>query len=122
MNSVIVFVLGAGSEVNWVGQGGFYSLLRCTAPVFWIFFLMTGLALFTLRLNDSHLERPFPVPLFPIIPLIFCATCAYMIYSGINYAGRLGLVGGLLVVAGLPLYVFSRRSVGSESGLPESSS
>jgi amino acid transporter len=96
--------------VSWEGQGGFYSLLRCTAPVFWIFFLMTGLALFVLRINDRGIERPFRVPLFPILPLIFCATCGYMIYSGIGYAGRLGLVGAALVLAGLPLYVFSRRN------------
>lgn len=109
MNDVIEFILGPGNRVSWSGQGGFYSLLRCTAPVFWLFFLMTGLGLFTLRRNDPHIERPFRVPLFPIVPLIFCAMCGYMVYSGVLYAGRLGLVGGLLVVAGVPLYVFSRR-------------
>jgi len=97
--------------VSWAGQAGFYSLLRCTAPIFWIFFLMTGLALLVLRINDRQVVRPFSVPLFPILPLIFCATCAYMIYSGIGYAGRLGLVGAALVLAGLPFYVLSRRTV-----------
>jgi amino acid transporter len=100
-------------RVSWVGQGGFYSLLQCTAPIFWLFFLMTGLALFTLRRNDPTIERPFSVPLFPLLPLIFCATCGYMLYSGIGYAGELGLVGAVLVLAGIPFFVFSRRSPGS---------
>jgi amino acid transporter len=102
--------------VSWAGQGGFYSLLRCTAPIFWIFFLMTGLALFVLRLNDRHVSRPFPVPLFPLLPLIFCTMCGYMVYSGIGYAGKLGYVGAVLVLAGLPFYIFSRRTVTAEQG------
>ena len=94
---------------DW-GLGGFDPLLKITAPIFWLFFLLTGLALFVLRINDRHLERPFRVPLFPLTPLLFCATCAYMLHSGVNYAGQLGLVGGGLVLLGIPLYVFSRRS------------
>jgi amino acid transporter len=93
---------------DW-GRGGFEPLLKITAPIFWLFFLMTGLALFVLRLNDRGIERPFRTPLFPIVPLLFCVMCGYMLHSGINYAGQLGLVGGGLVLLGIPLYVFSRR-------------
>ncbi len=109
------------SPVSWAGQRGFYSLLQCTAPIFWLFFLMTSLALFTLRRNDPKIPRPFRVPLYPILPLIFCATCGYMLYSGIGYAGELGLVGAVLVLAGIPFFVFSRRSTTSEAQLPSSS-
>jgi amino acid transporter len=91
----------------WEGRKGFDTLLRCTAPVFWLFFLLTGISLFVLRLRDWGRERPFPVPFFPVLPLIFCATCAYMLYGGIQYAGKLGLIGGLLLLAGLPLYWIS---------------
>jgi basic amino acid/polyamine antiporter, APA family len=104
------------SPVSWEGQSGFNSLLRCTAPIFWIFFLMTGLALFVLRMNDRDLKRPFSVPLFPILPLIFCAMCGYMVHSGVGYAGGLGYVGAVLVLAGLPFYIFSRRTERSNSG------
>jgi basic amino acid/polyamine antiporter, APA family len=107
---------GLGLErVTWAGQRGFYSLLRCTAPVFWLFFLLTALSVFVLRINDQYRERPFAVPLYPVLPLVFCATCGYMLYSGIAYAGRLGLVGGALVLAGIPFYVFSRRTIGPET-------
>jgi amino acid transporter len=102
------------SSVSWQGQGGFVTLLRCTAPVFWFFFLLTAGALFVLRINDPDTERPFRVPFYPVIPLIFVLTCAYMVYSGINYAKELGVVGGGLVLAGLPLYWMSRRRVMSE--------
>jgi amino acid transporter len=98
------------SSLQWEGQKGFNTLLQCSAPVFWLFFLLTGLSLFVLRLKDRGLERPFRVPLFPIVPLIFCATCAYMLYGGILYADKLGLVGAALVLIGVPLYFVSAKT------------
>jgi APA family basic amino acid/polyamine antiporter len=95
--------------LNWQGRGGFDSLLRCTAPVFWLFFLLTSLSLFVLRWRDPQVTRPFTAPLYPLLPLVFSAMCGYMLYSGLNYAGSLGLIGGALLLAGLPLYLVSRR-------------
>jgi amino acid transporter len=99
----------------WEGHGGFETLLKCTAPVFWVFFLATGLSLFVLRFKDRGRERPFSVPLFPLVPLIFCCTCAYMIKSGIDYAGKFALIGGGLLVVGLPLYWLSRRMAAAQA-------
>src|SRR5207249_1989554 len=53
-------------EVSWEGQSGFGSLLKCSAPVFWLFFLLSSLSLFVLRYKDRGKERPFSVPLFPV--------------------------------------------------------
>jgi amino acid transporter len=97
-------------EVTLWFEGGFFPLLQCSAPIFWLFFLLAGLSLFVLRINEPGVERPFRVPLFPLVPLLFCATCGYMLYSGIQFAGQLGLVGAGLVLLGIPFYIFSRRS------------
>lgn len=94
---------------NWSGHGGFDTLLSCTAPVFWTFFLLTGLSLFVLRRQDPERHRPFQVPLYPLTPLLFCCTCAYMLYSSIDYAGALTLVGVLPLLVGLPVYFASKR-------------
>jgi amino acid transporter len=88
-------------EVKWEGHGGFEVLSVVTTPLFWLFFLFCGLSVFVLRQRDPHLERPFTVPLYPELPLIFCGICAYMIYAGIEYAQALHLLGGLVVVAGM---------------------
>jgi amino acid transporter len=95
-------------EVSWVGKSGFDTLLRCTAPVFWLFFLLTSLSLFVLRYLEPAVERPFRTPLYPLCPLLFSATCAYMLYGGINYAGSLAWVGAGLLAVGLPVYGVSR--------------
>jgi len=95
--------IGFGT-LSWDGHGGFDTLLKCTAPVFWLFFLMTGLSLFVLRAKDRGLERSFTVPLYPVLPVVFCGMCGYMLYSAIDYAGKLSLVGLGPLVVGLGVY------------------
>jgi APA family basic amino acid/polyamine antiporter len=95
--------------VSWEGHGGFDTLLRCTAPSFWLFFLLTGLSLFVLREKDRDIDRPFRVPFYPLLPLIFCDTCAYMLYSATDYAGKLVLPVLVLLHLGVIVYWFSRR-------------
>jgi amino acid transporter len=92
------------AEPAWAGHGGFDVLLRATAPVFWGFFLMTGLSLFVLRVRDPDTARPFRVPGYPWVPLLFCATCAYMVQAAVLYAGSLTLVGLAPLALGLVLY------------------
>ncbi len=108
--NAVDYALGALglAPAEWAGHGGFDSLLRCTAPVFWLFFLLTGLSLFVLRLREPARRRPFRVPLYPLLPLVFCATCAAMLYSAIAYAGKLTLIGFLPLFLGIPLYFASR--------------
>jgi amino acid transporter len=84
-----------------------------------VFFFLTAESVIVLRLHDADRPRPFSVPLFPIIPLIFCATCAYMIHSGVMYAEKFGLVGGGLLVLGVPLYfIAGRRPEADAANLP----
>ncbi|MDQ4139144.1 MAG: amino acid permease [Bacteroidota bacterium] len=82
---------------------GFETIIEYTAPVFWFFFLLVGIALFVLRKKEPHRERPFRVPLYPITPLIFCATSAYLLYSSLMYTGLGALVGVGVLLSGVLL-------------------
>jgi APA family basic amino acid/polyamine antiporter len=79
-------------------QDGFKALVEFTAPVFWTFLLLVGIALFRLRAKDPGTERPFRVPLFPITPIVFCAACAWLAYSSIKYAASQNAVHISLIV------------------------
>lgn len=67
-------------------QSGVRTMVEFTAPVFWFFFMLAGMALFVLRYKYPYIRRPFKVPLYPVLPLIFVCTCAYLLYSSISYA------------------------------------
>jgi APA family basic amino acid/polyamine antiporter len=94
---------------------GFETLVEYTAPVFWFFFLLTGISLFVLRQKDPDSRRPFRVPLYPLTPIIFCVASAYMLWSSIAYTGMGGFVGIVVLVIGalVMLVAEGRRSVHS---------
>ena len=88
-------------------RDGFEVAVEYTAPVFWLFFLLVGISLFVLRRRDPDLPRPFKVPLYPVLPLLFCTTSAYLLYSSLAYTGRGALVGvAVLAIGGLLLLLF----------------
>jgi amino acid transporter len=89
------------------------ALVDCTAPVFWLFLLLTSVSLFVLRARDPGTERPFRVPGYPVLPLVFTGSCVFMLYRSTDYAAEKQpfeaiVVGGLLLL-GLPLYALSGR-------------
>jgi len=43
------------------------------------------------------------VPLYPAVPLLFCAACLYMLWSSVAYAGTGALLGVGVLLAGIPL-------------------
>jgi APA family basic amino acid/polyamine antiporter len=96
--------------------GGFEMLVAGSAPVFWTFFLLTGIAVFLLRWKDPAANRPFSIPLFPLPPLVFCATCLFMLYRGLAYARWLVLLGVVpLAVGAVLLLVVRRNAAGSDA-------
>jgi amino acid transporter len=109
----MVMVVG----VWWSGQSGFDALFKCTAAVFWLFFLLTGVAVLVLRHKDPSLERAFRVPLYPFTPLLFCACCAAMVCGSMISFPWETLVGVAVLVVGAPLYLLSRRMGSKPSGL-----
>ena len=114
-------VLQGATTLLLVGVGsttpdGFAAMVAYTSPVFWTFFLLTGLAIFRFRRTEK--TRPsFSVPWYPAVPIAFCVMCAYMLYSSIDYVRNpdygpkfgAAVLGGLVVMAlGIPLYFISR--------------
>ncbi|WP_309093094.1 amino acid permease [Phenylobacterium sp.] len=91
-------------------RDGFRLAVEYTAPVFWGFFLLVGVALFRLRRIDPAADRPFKVPLYPLLPALFVATNAYLLYSSLAYTGRGALLGlAVLAVGGLLLIPLRTR-------------
>jgi amino acid transporter len=105
-------------RIPWAEHfGGFNTLFDGSAPVFWIFFLLTGVAFFALRARDPKLPRPFMLraPFYPLLPIIFCGMCLFGFWSAMTTAGWVSLLGFVPLFLGLPLYWFSGSSPSEES-------
>jgi amino acid transporter len=98
--------------------GGFSTMVEYTAPVFWLFFLLAGLSLFVLRVREPDTPRPFKVPLYPVLPVVFVAACGYMLWSSLGYVGSKTWLGmnaswigvGVLSIGAVLMLVVSRLS------------
>jgi amino acid transporter len=113
----LAMLLQCGAALLLVGLGtamggGFRAMVEFTAPVFWLFFLLSGLSLFVLRRREPGRIRPYKVPLFPLLPLLFCASCAWMLWSSLAYVSSQSLgglnaawIGVAVLAAGLVLLV-----------------
>ncbi len=111
--AITLVLVAAGSTT----PDGFGAMVAYTAPVFWTFFLLTGVTLFVFRRRGG--ETPaFRAPLFPLVPLAFLAMCAYMLWSSIDYIrnpvfgpkfGDMVLAGLAVMAVGIPLYFLARR-------------
>lgn len=108
--SLALIVFGA------LQRDGFAAMVEFTAPVFWFFFMMSGIALFVLRRKEPNVERPFRVPLYPVLPLIFVATCAYLFYSSVQYANsqNSGYISLTVMTAGVVVWLFTRLTSGGQ--------
>ena len=92
--SVALVVLGAVYQ-------GFATLVDYTAPVYWGFLTLSGLAVIRLRLKNPGQHRPFQVPLYPVLPLAFALSCAAMLWSSLTYVRTGALFGLGVLVLGL---------------------
>ena len=99
---------------------GFSTLVDYTAPVFWLFLMLSGTAVIVLRVRQPDAARPFKVPLYPLLPLLFIATSAAMAWSAFGYVGTLDERGpaavlGLVVLGvGVGLMLWRGRRVSTE--------
>lgn len=85
--ALVLIALGA------VYDDGFTAMVEYTAPVFWFFLFLTGVALFRLRRLDPHTLRPFRVPLYPVVPLLFCASSLGMLWASLSFVGSHQVAG-----------------------------
>jgi len=93
-----------------VNKSGVKFMVDFTAPVFWFFFLLTGIALFVLRFRQPHVARPFKVPAYPVLPIVFVGTCAFLLYRSLVYTLENRAVQAALYVmaAGVVVWIIAR--------------
>ena len=96
--------------IGTLTRKGFETMVEYTAPVFWFFFLMVGASVIVLRIREPSVSRPFRTPLYPLTPLVFCATCIFMLQASIVYTGIGALIGVAVLLAGLPVLWFAYTS------------
>ncbi len=89
--------------------GSFVNAILITAPAVYGFYLATSLSVIVLRRKEPDIERPYRVTGYPVTTIIFCAVCAFLIYSAVKYAFATSQISLIILVsalsAGLLIYI-----------------
>jgi amino acid transporter len=94
----LVIVLGSFTD----------TLLYTAAPVYG-FYIATSVGLLVLRSKDPSAVRPFRVPIYPLIPIVFATSCSYLIWRAVLYKPEQSAVALGLILLGIPVYFFALR-------------
>ena len=90
-------------------SGSYGDLLDYCTFASLIFYSVTIAGVFALRIKDPHAERPYKVPFYPIIPMIYIilavSIAVILLYTKTSFAGR----GLLIVLLGIPFYYIQKR-------------
>jgi len=101
---------GAIAVVLILALGSFLNAILYTAATVYSFYLATTLAILVLRRREPQVERPYRVFGYPVVPLVFSAVCAFLIYSAVCYRPRVAAISALILPLGLLLYRISERN------------
>ncbi len=101
--ALVLVITGAWS------QRAISTMVDYTAPVFWVFILLTTISLFVFRYRKINFSGAYRVPLYPLPPLLFLIACIYMLYSSLVFTGAGALVGAGILAAGIPVYFLARK-------------
>lgn len=89
----------------------FEDMVTFTASAHWFFMALVGTSLIVLRFREPSVQRPFRVPWYPLIPILYIVVCCALFYSSFQYANSIAKygawIGFALVLSGIPFYWIS---------------
>lgn len=89
--------------------GSFDQLTNSVVFASWIFYAMNAGSVLLLRRRRPELERPYRVPGFPVVPLIFIGVSGLLLVNTVLASPRDSLMGLGLMALSLPFYVLTLR-------------
>ena len=87
-------------------SGSYQQLFTDVIFTAWIFYGLAVAAVLVLRRTQPKLERPFCVPGYPWVPLLFCAGAVGLVLNTLIKQPGEALTGIGLIGVGIPVYFF----------------
>ena len=109
--AVAILTIGLWSIVLSV-SGTFDILTDMYIFVLWIFYGMSGAAVFILRHRLPNAERPYRVWGYPYVPALFLLVTFYLLVNTLLATPSRALAGIGLIIVGLPVYEYFLRRAG----------
>ena len=75
----------------------------------WLFYMIAASTIFIFRKRMPDAPRAYRTWGYPIVPLIFIAAAAFLLYSTFGENLKRSLIGVIVILAGAPVFLFFRR-------------
>jgi APA family basic amino acid/polyamine antiporter len=98
-----------------VFSGTYSELLDYVIFAVLVFYVLTVSGLFVLRYKMPAAERPFRVPLYPILPAFYVLMCAAIMIDLLIVKPVYTWPGLIIVLAGIPIYLIWRQFTGGRA-------
>ncbi|HEY6825164.1 MAG TPA: APC family permease, partial [Steroidobacteraceae bacterium] len=98
-------------------SGTFDQLTNMAVMSYALFWIPVSLAVIVLRRRLPQAPRPFRLPGYPVVPLLFALVMVWIVISALLTAPRESIATVVLIALGLPLYPLFRRR-GGRAGAP----
>ncbi len=85
-------------------QYGYAMLVRYAVLADWVFFTLAAVTLFVFRRTMPDAPRPQPVPLYPIVPLLFILAGTGIVVNEVLTNWRNARIGVAIILLGAPVY------------------
>jgi APA family basic amino acid/polyamine antiporter len=105
-----ILLQGIWSSLLVLFIGGFSQLFTYVIFGGWIFYALAVSGVIVLRRKEPALPRPFRVPGYPVVPLLFVAGALFLVVNTLATTPRESLLGLAFIAAGIPLYAVSIRT------------
>jgi len=90
-------------------SGTYDQLTDCVIFASWIFYGLVTSSVFVLRRKLKDAPRPYRTLGYPLVPLVFVVTAAWLVINTLARRPVESAVGLALIAAGLPFYFLFRR-------------
>jgi APA family basic amino acid/polyamine antiporter len=108
--SVAIVLLGVWSSLVLL-SGQYRQLYTLVIFPSWILYGMTAASVIVLRRKRPDLERPYRVPGYPVVPILFVCVAVALLYSTFQSSPRESGIGLALIVLGVPFYWHWNRKI-----------
>lgn len=98
----IVLITGLAIVYTWIGT--FNQLITWSIFTLWFFYAAGGISLFIYRRDRPEMDRPYTVPGYPVVPIVFIGAASFMLIAQILGDVTNSIIGAAIVLSGLPLY------------------
>jgi APA family basic amino acid/polyamine antiporter len=100
-----------------VTYGNLYNdLLNYVVFAVLLFYALTIAGIFSLRAKRPNLERPYRAFGYPVIPSLYIASAAAIMFALLLYQTKTAGAGLVIVLLGVPVYLWLRQTSGFAAG------